>query len=225
MRGDDPGPAERVAPSGRVVGIDLSDPMLEVARRRAADHAVSEVEFVAGDAQTYPLPVRTFGVAISRFGTILFADPVAAFANVADALAPGGRLCLATWQPLEANDWLMVPGAALLRYARLPDSEPEAPGMFSQSHPDAVSATLRRAGFTDVELTPVRVTLTLGDDPAAAVDYIANTGIGRTALATVAEQDRPAALDAVRIALADHTDVHGVQLAAAIWIVGATRRI
>jgi SAM-dependent methyltransferase len=69
---------------------------------------------------------------ISRFGTMFFADQTAALANIRRGLRPGGRLCLATWQPLEANDWLTIPGAALLRYGNLSDTEAGAPGMFAQ---------------------------------------------------------------------------------------------
>lgn len=217
--------AAAVAPAGHVVGIDLSAPMLAVARTRAADRVATNVTFVFGDAQTHPLPPDRFAVAISRFGTMFFADPVAAFANIATGLAPGGRLCLATWQPLAANDWLMVPGAALLRYGQLPEATPGAPpGMFAQSEPDAVTATLRRAGFADIGLDAVTVGLTLGRDPVQATGYLANTGIGLAVLATIPDDQHDAALDAVRAVLAERADDAGVQLAAAIWIVTATRR-
>lgn len=140
--------AGAVGPDGSVVGIDLSAPMLDVARARATDEGARNVTFVVGDAQTHRLPAERFAVAISRFGTMFFADPTAAFANIATALAPSGRLCLTTWQPLAANDWLTIPGAALLRYGELPAAEPRAPGMFAQSDPKAVTATLTEAGYT-----------------------------------------------------------------------------
>jgi ubiquinone/menaquinone biosynthesis C-methylase UbiE len=213
--------ATAVAPGGHVVGIDLSGPMLELARTRAADQGVPNVTFLHGDAQTHPLPAGRFVVVISRFGTMFFDDPVAAFANVAAALSPGGRLCLATWQPLDANDWLTVPGAALLRYGELPETAPGVPGAFAQSDPEAVTSTLHRAGFTEVGFDPVSITLTLGRDPADATDYLANTGVARAVLATIPDEQHPAALDAVRTVLAEHTDAAGVHLGAAIWIITA----
>jgi ubiquinone/menaquinone biosynthesis C-methylase UbiE len=216
--------ARVVAPGGEVVGIDLSAPMLDVAGKRADEQRTTNVSFVLGDAQTHPLPARRFAVAISRFGTMFFADPVASFTNIASALAPNGRLCLATWQPLDANDWLTIPGAALLRYGQLPESEPAAPGMFAQSDPDTVADTLREAGYTDIHSAARTVTLTLGRDPADALDYLTNTGIGQAALATIPEHQQPAALDAVRAAFADHADATGVHLAAAIWITTAAHR-
>jgi ubiquinone/menaquinone biosynthesis C-methylase UbiE len=213
--------ATAVAPGGDVVGIDLSAPMLELARTRAADQDARNVTFLLGDAQTNPLPAHRFAVAISRFGTMFFADPVAAFANVAAALAPGGRLCLGTWQPLATNDWLTIPGAALLRYGEMPETASGAPGMFAQSDPDTVTSTLDQAGFTDIGLDPVTVTLTLGREPADATDYLANTGVGQGVLATIPDDQHTAALDAVRSVLAEHTDAAGVHLSGSIWIVTA----
>ena len=74
-----------------------------------------------------------FDAAISRFGTMFFADPTAAFVNIARGLRPSGRLCVATWQPLIANEWLTIPGAALSRYGTIPETEASGPGMFAQS--------------------------------------------------------------------------------------------
>lgn len=216
--------ADTVGANGTVTGIDLSEPMLDVARRRAAAGGLDNVTVVQGDAQTHDLGSRRFDVAISRFGTMFFADPVAAFTNIAAALASGGRICLATWQPLIANQWLTVPGAALLRYGTLPDSADDAgPGMFAQSEPDLVRRVFADAGYHDIGLLPVDVTLTLGTEPEDAAAYLADSGPGRAVLATIPDHDKPAALDAVRATLADHTDQNGVHLDAAIWIITALR--
>ena len=214
--------AHTVGANGTVTGIDLSEPMLDVARRRAAAAGLDNVSFVQGDAQTHDLDTRRFDVAISRFGTMFFADPEAAFTNIAASLDPGGRICLATWQPLLANQWLTVPGAALLRYGSIPDTADDAgPGMFAQSEPDLVRQVLADAGYRDIGLQPVEVTLTLGADPEEAAAYLADSGPGRAVLATIPDHDKPAALDAVRATLADHTDHPGVRLDAGIWIITA----
>jgi hypothetical protein len=90
---------------------------------------------------------------IANAETMFFTDETAGLANTRGALRPGGRLCVATWQPLEANDWLTTPGAALLRYGTLPDTEANGRGMFTQSDVENVSRTLHalapdRAGNT-----------------------------------------------------------------------------
>jgi SAM-dependent methyltransferase len=212
--------ARAVGPGGAVYGIDLSEPMLEVARRRVKASGLSNITLVQGDAQTHRFPDRS-NVAISRFGTMFFADQIAALTNIRHGLRPDGRLCLATWQPLEANDWLTIPGAALLRYGDLPDAETSGRGMFAQSDAESVTTTLQAAGFTDPRLEPVKLTLVLGADADEAVDYLAGTGPGRAALDAVPADRRLAALDAVRGALADRTGSDGVHLGAAIWIVTA----
>jgi ubiquinone/menaquinone biosynthesis C-methylase UbiE len=214
--------AKAVGHTGAATGIDISEPMLRVARQRTDDADARNVVLLHGDAQVYPLSAGAFDVAISRFGTMFFADPEAAFANIATALRPDARLCIATWQPLAANDWLTIPGAALLHYGTMPDT-PAGPGMFAQSDPDVVTALLHRAGYRDIDVRPVTLTLRLGADPADATDYLAAAGVGRSVLETVPTNDQPAALAAVRTALADHAGDAGVHLAAAIWIANATR--
>jgi hypothetical protein len=122
---------------------------------------------------------------------MFFADQAAALANIRLGLRPGGRLCLATWQPLDANDWLTIPGAALLRYSNIPDTETGGPGMFAQSDANSVTATLHAAGYADPQREPVQLTLALGADPNEAVDYLAGTGPGRAALDSVPDDGLP----------------------------------
>jgi SAM-dependent methyltransferase len=213
--------AQAVGPAGSVYGIDLSEPMLGVARRRAETSGLSNITLVQGDVQTHRFPAR-FDAAISRFGTMFFVDQTAALANIRRGLRPSGRLCIATWQPLEANNWLTIPGAALLRYSNIPDTETGGPGMFAQSDANSVTATLHAAGYADPQFEPVELTLALGADPNEAVDYLAGTGPGRAVLDSVPDDQRPAALDAVRAVLADHAEPGGVRLGAAIWIITAS---
>lgn len=97
------------------------------------------------------------------------------------------RLCLATWQRLAANDWLMVPGVALLRFGQLPDTAAGAgPGMFAQPDPAIVERVLGDAGWADIEVRPTAVTLRLGRDATEATDYLVGTGIARAVLETIA---------------------------------------
>jgi SAM-dependent methyltransferase len=214
--------AARATPTGSVVGLDLSEPMLAVARTRAASQGLDNVSFEQGDAQTFESPIP-FDAVVSRFGTMFFDNPIAAFANVAHRMRLGGRLCLATWQPLAANEWLMIPGAALLRFGSLPESDPGGPGMFSQSEPEAVTTVLNNAGFDAIQLESATVRLTLGTDPDDATEYLAGSGIGRAVLETVPDADKQPAIDAVRAVLVEHADADGVHLNAAVWIVRATK--
>jgi ubiquinone/menaquinone biosynthesis C-methylase UbiE len=201
---------------GHAVGLDISEPMLRVARTRA-EH-LDRISFLQADAQTHGY-ADTFDVVLSRFGTMFFDDPVTAHANLRSAVRPGGRLCLATWQPLEANEWLRVPGTVLLAYGSMPPTDP-GPGMFAQAEPDQVEATLTVAGWKDIRIDPIIVELRLGDDPVEATDYLADTGIARRVLDTIAPEVQPSALAAVTEVLAQHDD-DGVRLAAGINLIYA----
>lgn len=214
--------ARIVGPTGAVLGMDISEVMLSVARRRIEESGLANVSFVAADAQTHPFDPERYDLAIGRFGTMFFDDPVAAFANVAHALRPAGRLCMVTWQPLAANDWLTIPGAALLEYGTLPQAT-DGPGMFAQSDPVTVTSVLRSSGFSEINVTAQAVPLQLGTGPQEATEYLADTGMGRAVLATVPAHRQQAALNAVRNALGDHQDSDGVVLSAGVLITTAAK--
>ena len=154
---------------------------------------------------------------------MFFSDPSAAFANIARSTREGSRLCLVTWQPLAVNDWLTIPGEALLRYATAPEPA-TGPGMFSQSDPSTLAATLTAAGYERIHSDPVTVYVRFGADAAEAVGYLTTSGPTRVLLETVADGERTAAIDALTSALAAHQGPDGVCLAAAIWITTAVRR-
>ena len=212
--------AEATGDRGAAHGVDLSAPMLDVARRRLDARGLTNVTFSLADAQTRRFD-PTHDVLISRFGTMFFDDPDAAFANLATGLRPGGRLAIATWQPLLANDWLTIPLAALLRYVALPDTSSGGPGMFAQSDPEVIHATLQGAGYRDIDVQPVDVNLRLGDDARAATEHLAGMGSGRALLARIAEADRRPALDAVAEVLQDHRGDDGVSLRGGILVTTA----
>jgi len=216
--------AAQVGSVGSVLGVDLSEPMLEVARQRASDIGALNTSFMQTDAQTHRFEPGSVDLVVSRFGTMFFSAPDAAFRNIATALVPEGRLCLATWQPLEANEWLVVPGAALLQHADLPATSPDVPGMFAQSDPDIIEATLHAAGLGSIAIDAANVMFTIGRNVDEAVEYLADSGPGRALLDTIADGPaRQAALADVRASLVDHQDASGVRLRGGIWLITATR--
>ena len=213
--------AEAVGPDGHALGVDISGPMLDVARQRAAQRGLPNATFQQADAQTQPLPTAAHDLAISRFGTMFFDDAGAAFTNIARSLRPGGRLCIATWQPMAANEWLGLASTELGRFGP-PPAAPPASGMFAQSEPARVEALLRGAGFTDVHVDARDVAVRLGDDIGAATDYLTELGLSRAALEAMAPVDRPRAIDAIRTALEPHVRADGVHLGGAILVTTAS---
>jgi SAM-dependent methyltransferase len=216
----------RVGAAGRVLGIDVSAPMLARAEEVAREAGATNVRFERADAATHPFPAGGFDVVYSRFGVMFFADPAAAFANLRGALRAGGRLGFVCWQALTENAWMHVALQAAARYLTLPPPPaPDAPGPFSFACADRVRDILSRAGFTAVTLEPVRDMLTVGG--AATVDEAARfllEGVGPTsaALREVEQSVREAVATAVRAALARYQTPDGVRMGAAAWIVTAT---
>jgi len=217
--------AALVGGTGAATGIDLSGPMLDLAQQRAVLSAAANTSFVQGDGQTHTFDPASVDVIIGRFGTMFFSDPIGAFTNIGTALRPGGRLVLATWQPLAANEWLIVPGAALLNHTAMrAAASDDGPGMFAQSDPETVTSTLRAAGFVDIALEATEVTFTIGQTLDEAVEYLADSGPGRVLLETIPEGPaRDAALADVSAALVNHHGASGVQLRGGIWLITATR--
>jgi ubiquinone/menaquinone biosynthesis C-methylase UbiE len=213
--------ADALSPHGTVDGIDITDQVLDIARARQEQSHRRDVTFIKGDAQTYHFERGRYDTAISRFGTMFFPDPVAAFANIRKGLRPGGRLYFATWQPLDANAWLVIPGAALLHWIELPDFSGSGPGMFAQSDAAVITNMLHDAGYTDVNVAPAKLALRFGADPAEATERLSDIGTGRAVLNAIPENTRAEAVSAVETALADHADATGVHLGAAILITTA----
>jgi SAM-dependent methyltransferase len=215
--------ARVVGPDGTALGVDISEPMLAVAETRLAASGLGNVAFRQADAQTDPLPKEAHDAAISRFGTMFFDDPVAAFTNIARSLRPRGRVCIVTWQPLGANEWLAVPGATLLRYGTLPEPGDNAPGMFAQSDPTRVAEVLSSAGFEDIHVDSTDTTMRLGVNADEATAYLTDLGLARAVLETIDPADRAQAIADVTAVLADFNGPNGVELRAGIWITTALR--
>ncbi|MDG4830151.1 class I SAM-dependent methyltransferase [Solwaraspora sp. WMMD1047] len=205
------------AARGRVVGIDLSAPMLDQARRLTAAAGLTNVSYLAGDAQIHPLPAATFDLAISRFGTMFFADPVAAFGNIGRALRPGGRLLFLCPREMARNDWYVVPMTALT-----PPPLPES-GMFALADPDHVRDLLARAGLAQVTLTPVDDPMDFGPELAAATSFFLGSGPVRALLENPAGPTPHQAEERLTAALRRYAGPGGVRIPAATWLVSAVR--
>ena len=214
--------ARLVAP-GRVLGVDLSSRMLERARRRCADAGLSNVGFEQADAQVHPFEAEAFDVAISSFGAMFFADPVAAFANIGRALRPGGRLAVLTWRDLGANAWITTIRDALAAGRNLPEPPPDAPGPFGLARPGHVRAVLDEAGFGDVELEPVDEPVWLGRDADDAWSFVRTMGIVKGLSADLDAEARDRAFAELQAVLAGAAGADGVLLESAAWLVTARR--
>lgn len=209
--------ADRVGPAGAVLGADISAPMLEVARRRAA--GLANASFVQADAQTHAFAPAD-GV-FSRFGVMFFADPVAAFANLRAALNGGGRVAFVCWRAVELNPWMTAPMAAVapLLPEPPPAAPPGAPGPFAFADRDRVHAILRDAGFSAIEIDAHDAKTAWGDLEASTRVALS---VGPTANALRLNPNlKDKIADAVRAALAPYDTPEGVRLDQSAWVVSA----
>ena len=224
--------AELVGGEGSVLGIDVSTPMLERARSRAARQGLHQVRFENADAQTFAFEPESVDVVYSRFGIMFFADPVAAFANLRRALRRGGRASFVCWQPVQRNPWILVPMAAAARHVELgPPPEPGTPGPFSLADIERMRDILEAAGFSDVGWEShdreLQVAGRLGLDQA--VDFLMNMGPLGAVLRRPEFQEREdlrrEVAGAVRESVAPYLRPDGgLLMSSASWIVTALSR-
>ena len=167
-----------VGTEGTVVGADLSRPMLAHAERRATDSGAANVSFVPADMQVDRVGAGHFDVAMSQFGVMFFDEPVAAFANIAGHLRPGGRIGFACWQPMAANPWFS--GAVLAPFAPAAPAPPpgkSASGPFTLGDPAHVARVLDAAGWSDVSRSAYELVIEAPEDAVFDDAQLQMTGV------------------------------------------------
>lgn len=213
--------AARAATSGSALGIDVSGPMLEQARRQAAAEGLDNVTFVRADAQEHGFRPERFSVAVSRFGTMFFSDPLAAFTNVGRALRPGGRFTQLVWQAADRQEWHTGIRAAL---SDGPGSlAPPPAGPFTLADPRVVSETLAAAGFTAVDIADVREPVLYGPDAERACTAVLQLRLAQDSLTGLDTASAERALGRLRAMLAAHETDEGVWFDSRAWLITARR--
>ena len=215
--------AGAVGPGGSVLGVDLSADELDVARVRAAQRGIDNVEFREADASRGDLGPQPADVLISRFGVMFFADPVAAFTHLRAAVRPGGRLAFVCWQSREDNEWTTVPADALAAVVTLSPAAPDAPpDGFAFQDPARVRGILDAAGWIDIDLIDTARTVHLGDSADEAVAFIQQMDYAKAALEPASPEQRAEALESVRAAFQAQAGAGGdIDLPGRVWLVRA----
>lgn len=216
--------ARAVGEGGRVLGLDLSPPMLARANARRDEAGLTHLAFRKDDAQTAQLDGGVDRV-ISRFGVMFFADPVAAFTNLRAAMKPGGQLCMACWAPLSDNPWMDIPRQLAVRaLGPVPMPEPGSPGPFAFEDPAHVGSILTQAGFEDVASEANRLDIWAGPTVKDAADFMTRLGpaafVLRTHEATEAQRQALAKDLVSEIAVHAASD-NSVAMPGSFWIYSA----
>ena len=217
--------ARCVGPSGRVVGVDISAGMLHPARQRVAAADLANIELVEADAQVHAFDVESFDAVISRFGSMFFEDPAAAFANLARALRPGGRLALVCWQHPLKSEWIATAlGAAVTVLGQPPDlGGPDVPGPFAFADGDRLAQLLTAGGFRDVTVEGLTRPQHIGKDADDAAAFLMSIAEDMQLFDGAPDDVVTAAHDALRGSYAPHAGSQGVVLGGAAWLVWAHR--
>ena len=215
--------AARRARSGSAFGIDLSSRMIERARERAVEENLHNARFERADAQVYPFPAASFDVAISRYGSMFFDDPVKAFANIAAALRARGRLVMLCWRELARNEWVRDIRLALAAGRDLPEPPPDVPSPFAFADPDRVRTILTAAGFDHVTFDALEEPMYFGPDVDRAFQGVGRLGIVSGLVADLGEEARRDVLVELRRTLADHQTREGVLFGTSGWLVRAVK--
>jgi SAM-dependent methyltransferase len=206
--------AARTARAGSALGIDVSAAAVE--RARELSEGIGNVAFEHADAQVHPFPAERFDLAMSRFGTMFFDDPVVALTNVRRALRPAGRLVMLVWQSRDRNEWSLAIRDSL--------GGPEgSPAAFSLADPSTVDSILAAAGFTGIELTDVHESVFYGPDVAAALDWVRGFSCTGETLARLDPAAAARVLGRLRDTLAAHAGEDGVWFDSRAWLVTARR--
>ena len=213
--------AARAARAGSAFGVDVSAPAIERARELAQAEGLPNVTFECADAQTHGFPRERFDLAISRFGTMFFDDPGAAFTNIRRALRPPARLVMMVWQARERNDW----DVAIRQSLGATDGPTALPPLgadpFSLADPPAVRQILQAAGFAGVAFADVREPVYYGPDVAAALGWVRSFASTSDALKRLDAGAAARAVGRLREALAAHLTDEGVWFDSRAWIVTA----
>ena len=216
--------ASRVGAAGEVLGVDVSKPMLDVARERGA--ALPQLRFEHADAQTYAYAPASFDATCSRFGVMFFADPGHAFENLARALRPGGRFVFLAWQGREVNPWFARLMAAVASVIEIPKPPaPDAPGPFSLGAGDRVEKLLTAAGFAPPSIGDLRMPFRFGGGGSVdeVVDFMVAAGPMAKLLADAPVDRAAQARAAMCEALAPFASAEGVVAPSACWLVEARK--
>jgi SAM-dependent methyltransferase len=218
--------AARAAVAGDALGVDILAPAIARAGELARAEGVPNAGFLCADAQLHRFPPDRFDLAISRFGTMFFRDPVAAFSNIGRSLRPGGRLVMLVWQAREHNEWALAIHESIAGpEAAPPPDGPSVPDAFSLADPGATREMLEEAAFTDISCADVREPVYYGPDVPAALDWVRGFSTTDRALKQLDPGAATQVLRRLRGVLAEHARDDGVWFDSRAWLISARKSI
>ncbi len=217
--------ARAVAPTGKVLGIDISPDLVAATTHRAAQAGITNARFICADAANVGIEGERYDRLCSRFGSMFFADPVGAFANLRGLLKPGGRIDLAVWAAPQSNPWMTGAMLVVRHHVEMPAPEPRAPGPFAFEDTGYMHDVLVGAGFSNISIEPVSGLLSVGGPgatPALAQQFAVNAmALGRLLADCPPAVQGQAAMELTELYARHHQQGAGVMMGYKVWLVSA----
>jgi SAM-dependent methyltransferase len=220
--------ARLVGPSGQVHGVDISANFVQQAQAEAKAADAANVTFEHADAQSAEFQPEKFDLVISRFGSMFFNDPVAAFTNIAKALKRGGRLALLCWSGPQHNPWFsMTRQVAIDHLGPVAAAAPDAPGPMAFQDIGRVRKLLAAAGFSGAEGREADIELIYPGSAAQLADLATEMGGSGSVVRELGASDE--VIEAIRTELENRLGVwakpDGVHLPARLNVFTARREM
>ncbi|MDC0545474.1 methyltransferase domain-containing protein [Gammaproteobacteria bacterium] len=211
---------------GEVIGVDISEPMLERATKTASDMMLINTSFQVKDVQVDEMPLSYFDIAFSRFGVMFFEDPFEAFKNINHSLKDNGQLSFVCWQHASLNPWQSLSIQVIKEFLDLPAPAPKSPGPFAFEDKSYINEILTESGFRDIEIKDNQEDIVMFSGKSireACEDYLTINPVVTEMLKNSPTELREEILEALIGKFSDFHNNEGLLFPSATWIVTAKK--
>jgi len=218
--------AKRIGPSGKVTGLDISEPMLKRAKESAIEMSITNTSFKCVDVQTEDLGDQVYSAAFSRFGVMFFEDSITAFKNINKSLMSGSSLSFVCWQSPAVNPWQSLFIQEIKKFLDLPSPPPRSPGPFAFMESEYVSSILEESKFQDITIEgyEAEVNMFSGRSLSDSVkDYISINPVVSGMLKESSENKVTEILNSATEAFSPYYTEKGLIFPSATWLVTARK--
>ena len=216
----------KMIPEGKIIGVDISEPMLNQARKDALEMSLSNTEFVVQDVQTDEISKDLFDIAFSRFGVMFFEDSYEAFKNINNSLKIGGQLSFVCWQEPLLNPWQSLSIQVIKQFIDLPAPPPKSPGPFAFEDKSYIEDILDSSNFKEINIVDNQEEIIMFSGKSlkeASEDYLTINPVVTEMLKNSPKELKEEILEALIIKFSDFHEDHGLVFPSATWIVTAKK--
>ena len=211
--------------SGEIIGVDISEPMLDRATQNASDLSLSNASFQVLDVQVDDMP-SDYEIAFSRFGVMFFEDPYQAFSNINNSLKENGQLCFVCCQNPSLNPWQSLSLQVIKEFLDLPSPPPKSPGPFAFEDKNYIKDILDRSNFKDIEIQDNQEDIVMFSGKSieeACEDYLTINPVVTEMLKNSKEELKDESLQALILKFSEFHNGDGLLFPSATWIVTARK--